>query len=100
MKRLLCLLAMTMFGQEFIIKTETRLVIVDLAIKDKSGKPITNLKPGDIDVYEDGVKQNVRVFELQKLSADTLAPVSFAENSNSTVEEKAAPPVVAKAAVS
>jgi VWFA-related protein len=91
MKRLLCLLAMSLFGQEFVIKTETRLVIVDLSIKDKSGKPITNLKPGDLDIYEDGVKQNIRVFELQKLSADPLSPVSFAENTNTTVEEKAAP---------
>jgi VWFA-related protein len=97
MKRLLALLAMSLFGQDVVFKSETRLIIVDLSIKDKSGKPITSLKAGDIEIFEDGVKQQVRVFELQKLSADPLAPVSFAANESKTIEEKAAPAATATA---
>ena len=104
MKRLLALFAMSLFGQDVIFKDSVRLVIVDLAIKDKSGKPITNLQQGDIEVLEDGVRQQIKVFKLQDLSADPLAPVSFSANSETkTVEEKGAPPPpptpVAKAAV-
>jgi VWFA-related protein len=91
MKRLLPLLAMSLFAQEFVIKTETRLIIVDLSIKDKSGRPVTTLKSGDLEIYEDGVKQTLKVFEPQKLSVDPLAPVSFAANESKTLEEKAAP---------
>jgi VWFA-related protein len=91
MKRLLPLLAMSLFAQEFVIKTETRLIIVDLSIKDKSGRPVTTLKVGDLEIYEDGVKQTLKVFEPQKLSVDPLAPVSFAANESKTLEEKAAP---------
>ncbi len=100
MKRLLPLLAMSLFAQEFVIKTETRLIIVDLSIKDKSGRPVTTLKASDLDIYEDGVKQTLKVFEPQKLSVDPLAPVSFAANESKTLEEKAAPvPATATATV-
>jgi VWFA-related protein len=95
MKRLLALCAMSLLGQEVIFKSETRLVIVDLTIKDKSGKPITTLKQGDIEILEDGVRQEIRVFQLQNLSVDPLAPVSFAASETSTVEEKGAPPAPA-----
>ena len=99
MKRLLALCAVSLLGQEVIFKSETRLVIVDLTIKDKSGKPITTLKQGDIEILEDGVRQEVRVFQLQNLSVDPLAPVSFAANETSTVEEKGAPAPAAPAPV-
>jgi VWFA-related protein len=99
MKRLLPLLAMSLLGQDVIFKSETRLVIVDLSIKDKSGRPITTLKQGDIEVLEDGVRQEVKVFQLQSLSSDPLAPVSFAANETKTIEEKAAPAPVAPAPV-
>jgi VWFA-related protein len=71
--------------------TGTRLVIVDLSARDKSGAPITTLKKEDVEVLEDGVKQELRVFELQKLDGEPLTPLSFAEAKKpSTVEEKAA----------
>jgi hypothetical protein len=91
MKRLLALCAMSLLGQEVIFKSETRLVIVDLTIKDKSGKPITTLKQGDIEILEDGVRQEVRVFQLQNLSVDPLAPVSFAARETSTVARRRPP---------
>jgi hypothetical protein len=80
MKRLLLLFTISVFGQVANFSSETRLVIVDLTVKDKSGKAITTLKASDIEIYEDGVKQKVTVFEPQKLSTDPLAPVSLAAN--------------------
>lgn len=91
MRRGIFLIAATLFAQEYVIKTETKLVIVDLTVRDKSGRPITNLTKDDIEVLEDGVRQDIKVFELQKLDGEPLTPVSFASNGPKTIEEKAAP---------
>ncbi len=98
MRRLIFLAAATLFAQQdqFIIRTETRLVIVDLTARDKSGRPITNLTKDDVAVYEDGVKQDISVFELQKLEGEPLAPISFASKPG-TLEERTAPAKTAPA---
>src|ERR1700733_6222692 len=68
---------------------ETRLVIVNLSAKDKSGKPIMTLKKEDVEVYEDGVRQDIKVFELQKLEGESLAAITEPKPSKSaTIEEK------------
>jgi VWFA-related protein len=83
-------LAALLFAQEATFRSETKLVIVDLSARDKSGRPILNLKKDDVEIFEDGVRQNIAIFELQKLSGEPLAPVSFASRQPVTVEEKAA----------
>ena len=64
------LLVQQEFAQEVTFKTETKLVVVNVSVKDKSGKPVTTLKKEDIEIYEDGVKQDLAVFELEQLSND------------------------------
>lgn len=93
MKLLSSIIALTLFtvllgAQEPVFKSETKLVIVNLSVKDKSGEPITNLKKEDIEVLEDGVRQDIRVFELQRLSGEPLAPVSFTATAPRTLEER------------
>src|SRR5580700_8865037 len=79
---------------------ETRLVIVNLSAKDKSGKPIMTLKKEDVEVFEDGVRQEIKVFELQKLDGEALPAITEPASSKSkTVEEKAKPKTEAKAYV-
>jgi VWFA-related protein len=80
--------ALVLPAQEPIFKANTRLVIVDLTAKDKSGRPLTTLKKEDIQIFEDGARQDIAVFELQKLDSQPLTPTSFG---TSTAEEKAAP---------
>lgn len=99
MKRLLPLIAITLFAQQPTFKTETRLVIVNLSAKDKSGRPITNLKKEDVEILEDGVRQQISVFELQRLSGEPLAPVSFGAAATSTLEERKAAASSGKAVV-
>jgi VWFA-related protein len=53
-------------------RTSSNLVIVNLTAKDKSGKPITNLKKEDFTVFEDEKPQTLSVFELQKLDGEKL----------------------------
>ena len=46
----------------------SNLVIVDVVVRDKAGKPIEGLKQSDFTVLEDGKPQKVSVFEYQQLS--------------------------------
>jgi VWFA-related protein len=49
---------------DVVIKTSAREVLLDLVVRDAHGKLVTNLKPGEVAVYEDGVRQDVRSFRL------------------------------------
>jgi len=70
------LLALTAAGQQkpAEFKSASNLVIVDVTVKGKSGKPIDNLKLEDFQVFEDGKPQKVQVFEHQQLSIEPEAP--------------------------
>lgn len=37
-------------------------VLLDLVVRDKKGRPVTDLKQAEIEVYEDGVKQEITSF--------------------------------------
>ena len=77
------------FGQtpDVVIRSSVREVLLDVVARDTHGHLITNLKPGEVTVYEDGVRQEVRSFRLvagsevriedQKQAAEaTRAPVN------------------------
>jgi VWFA-related protein len=86
--RLLVLAAVTLFAQDATFKSDTKLVIVDLTVRDKSGRPITNLTKDDVEILEDGVRQEIRVFELQKLGGEPLAPISFGNTAPKALEAR------------
>ena len=64
--------------KEFTFQSSSNLVIVNVEVKDKSGKPMEGLKKGDFVVTEDGKPQPVSVFEFQKLSVDMAPPLNLA----------------------
>lgn len=45
-----------------VIRTTTREVLLDLVVRDKHHHAVTDLRPEEVEVYEDGVRQNIRVF--------------------------------------
>jgi len=45
-----------------VIHTTTREVLLDLVVRDKHHHPVTDLRPEEVEVYEDGVRQKIRVF--------------------------------------
>ncbi len=47
-----------------MIRSSAREVLLDLVVRDAHGKLVTNLKPQDITVFEDGVRQDARSFRL------------------------------------
>lgn len=47
-----------------VIRTTVREVLLDMVVRNAHGHLVTDLKPGEVMVYEDGVRQNVRAFRL------------------------------------
>jgi VWFA-related protein len=66
-----------------VVKITTNLVQVDAVVTDSKGKLVTDLKPEEVAVFEDGRKQKITHFSLS-LEPATVAPAS---------ETKSKPPV-------
>ncbi|MGA8671300.1 MAG: VWA domain-containing protein [Terracidiphilus sp.] len=56
------------------LRLNARLVDVNVVALDKKGHPITNLKPTDFEVYDNGVKQDVRSFAQTDTDAAESMP--------------------------
>lgn len=92
MKRALFFVAASfLLAQDATFVVDTKLVVINVTVKDKAGRPITNLKKEDFQLLEDGVPQQITVFDQQDLSSDPLAPMSFTERPR-TLEERAPTP--------
>src|SRR5262249_46985507 len=50
-------------NQEDVVNVKTNLVNIDVIVKDKKGKFVSDLKEGDFAVFENGVRQTVEFFE-------------------------------------
>src|SRR5262245_21061482 len=55
-------------------KSSANLVIINVFVRDKSGRAIEGLKKEDFKLLEDGKSQNISVFEFQKLEDPAPAP--------------------------
>ncbi|MDQ6758907.1 MAG: VWA domain-containing protein, partial [Acidobacteriota bacterium] len=73
-------------------KTNTNLVIVNISVKDKSGKLIDNLKKEDFVVYEDNKPQTISVFEVERLASAPLTPEPAATLKTRPANDKTTPP--------
>src|ERR1039458_6580724 len=56
-----------------VIRSETKLVLVDAVVTDKKGNYITDLTQKDFDVLEDNKKQSIKTFAFE---ADPNSPLS------------------------
>src|SRR5581483_11311275 len=56
-----------------VIKTETRVVLVDAVVTDKKGNYISDLAQKDFKVYEDGKEQVIKSFAFE---ADPNSPMA------------------------
>src|ERR1700691_1375475 len=76
-------------------KTNTNLVIINVSIKDKSGKAVEDLKQDQFTLLEDGKPQQIAVFELQHLNGETLPALEApapALKTRGAAEAKPTPP--------
>ncbi len=46
------------------IRVTTTEIALDLVVRDKKGRQVKNVKPGDVEIYEDGVRQQVLSFRM------------------------------------
>ncbi len=83
------LIASLLLAQDATFIVDTKLVVINVTVKDKAGRPISDLKKEDFQLLEDGVPQQITVFDRQDLSTEPLAPMSFSQRPQ-TIEEKAA----------
>jgi len=58
----------------YTLRVNSRLVDVNVVALDKKGHPISNLKQSDFEVYDNGVKQDVRSFMQTEAEAPAAAP--------------------------
>src|SRR5262249_9852141 len=70
---LAALAAMPAFGQQPAnpasapqptVRTTSEEVVLDVIVRDKKGKPVTDLKPGELTVLDNGTRQELASFRL------------------------------------
>jgi VWFA-related protein len=59
-----------------VFPARTDLVLLDVIVRDKKGKPVPDLAPEEIEVYEDGVRQTVKSFRRVS-SVATASPIKL-----------------------
>src|SRR6185503_2031280 len=74
------LLSLSLVAQESVkFEATSTLVVVNVAVKDRDGKPVEGLKQDDFSVFEDGKRQTLSVFDWERLGLEregSPAPVS------------------------
>jgi VWFA-related protein len=72
-----------------VIKVSSNLVSLDVIVKDKKGRPITDLKPEDFTVSENGVPQKIEFFDS---TLTTAVDVNQSANAAVSTETRRLPP--------
>lgn len=65
------------------IKISTSLIQIDVTVRDKSGKIVTDLKPEDFEIYENGKKQDITNFSFISIDGQTKKAENTAQQKNS-----------------
>ena len=47
-----------------VFRVDTEVVLLDVVVRDKKGRSVRDLRPDEIEVYEDGVRQQVGSFRF------------------------------------
>ncbi len=55
-------------SDDVVVRITTNLVQVDAVVTDKNGKPVTDLRPEDVEIYEDGKPQKITHFSFVSLA--------------------------------
>ncbi len=77
--------------QDDVVRVRSNEVRLDVVVRDKKGRPIKDLKPGEFEVYEDGVLQKVESFRfMSREAAPSKSPSN--ENPTTTTGAPATPP--------
>lgn len=79
----------TLQQQGQIIRIPSEEVLLDIIVRDKKGRPIIDLKESDIEIFEDGVKQQITSFRQSDRAEST--PIKSNETTRGAAPKEAAP---------
>ena len=51
-------------GDDDVVKISTNLVQIDVTVPDKNGKVVRDLRPDDLEVYQNGKRQEISNFSF------------------------------------
>src|SRR5437660_631294 len=71
-----------------VIKVTSNLVSLDVIVKDKKGKAITDLKPEDFTVFENGVAQKIDFFDSTLSSGPEAQPTTATTTATGSTKPK------------
>ncbi|HEY0407025.1 MAG TPA: VWA domain-containing protein, partial [Pyrinomonadaceae bacterium] len=78
-------------GEDEVVRITTNLVQVDVTVTDKSGKAVTDLRPEEVEILEDGRSQKITNFSFVSLeNGGARPPVALAPGAP---VDKTAPPL-------
>jgi VWFA-related protein len=77
--------------QEDVVRITTNLVQVDAVITDKKGKQVTDLRPEEVEIFEDGRPQKITNFSYVSTESGATQPVAV--RTPAAPVDKNAPPV-------
>ena len=60
-----CLLALPVWGQDPVFRSDTRLVVLNTSVVDRAGKLVTNLPEKAFKVFENGIEQHISIFRRE-----------------------------------
>jgi VWFA-related protein len=72
------LLVQPVLPQKATFSTTTNIVVVNVTVLDRDGKPVENLTKNDFQLFEDGKQQRLQSVDFQRLTNRTLPPVTSA----------------------
>jgi VWFA-related protein len=81
-----------MSGEE-VVRITTNLVQVDAVVTDKSGKLVTDLRPEEVEILEDGRPQKITNFSFVSTESGTAQPVAVESNARVDKTAPMVPPV-------
>src|SRR5437660_4399210 len=71
-------------GEEDVVRISTNLVQIDAVVVDKDGNRVTDLKPGEVQIFEDDRQQKITHFSyISGASAETAVTATPAPKNNS-----------------
>src|SRR5512134_2922278 len=72
-------------------RSDTQVVLLDLVARDRKGQPVTDLRPDEVQILEDGRGCEVKSFRLVRPGRDDSAPLPAALTAPEATAESASP---------
>src|SRR5579885_1081689 len=80
-------------GEEDVVKLSTTLVQIDAVVTDKNGKHITDLKPEDFEILQDGKPQKITNFSYIVTQPEKAEPIKTTKGNDKNNNNDVAAPI-------